>query len=150
MHWGHATSDDLIHWQEADVALFPDNTGTKFSGSAVLDTDNRLGLQVGDEPVVLLYYTATNPFSQHLAYSTDGLKTIHHYGEGPIIPHIVGGNRDPKVVFVDEWNAYVLALYLEKETTALKPLVGKPQWQGSLQASSIKCTSACHKEHRFQ
>ena len=119
MHWGHATSEDLIHWQEADVALFPDNTGTKFSGSAVLDTDNRLGLQVGDEPVVLLYYTATAPFSQHLSYSTDGLKTIHHYGEGPIIPHIVGGNRDPKVVFVDEWNAYVLALYLEKDIYAL-------------------------------
>ena len=117
MHWGHAISRDMIHWEETDIALFPDKSGTMFSGSAIADENNLLGLQNGDTPTVLLYYTATEPFSQYLAYSTDGLKTIHKTN-APVIPHIVGGNRDPKVVFCEEWDAYVLVLYMSGETYA--------------------------------
>ena len=118
MHWGHAVSPDMIHWKETDIALFPDKTGTMFSGSAIADEKNLLGLQKGELPTVLLYYTATDPFSQYLAYSTDGLKTIRKT-EAPVIPHIVGGNRDPKVIFCDEWNAYALVLYMTEDTYAL-------------------------------
>ena len=107
MHWGHAISNDMIHWEESNIALFPDKSGAMFSGSAIADEKNLLGLQNGDTPAVLLYYTATKPFSQYLAYSTDGLKTIHKT-DAPVSPHIVGSNRDPKVVFCEEWDAYDL------------------------------------------
>lgn len=117
MHWGHAISSDMIHWEETDIALFPDKSGTMFSGSAIADERNILGLCDGKHTTALLYYTATDPFCQYLAYSTDGLKTIHKTAE-PVIPHIVGSNRDPKVVFCDEWGAYVMVLYMESDTYA--------------------------------
>lgn len=115
MHWGHAVSTDMLHWEETDIALFPDKTGAMFSGSAIVDEKNLLGIREGDTPTVLLYYTATSPFSQYIAYSTDALKTVKKYGYSPVIPHIVGSNRDPKVVFCEEWGAYAMALYLEQD-----------------------------------
>ena len=118
MHWGHATSPDMLHWEESDIALFPDKRGMMYSGSAIADERNLLGLQDGELPTVLLFYTATEPYSQHLAYSTDGLKTIHKT-DAPVIPHIVGGNRDPKVIFCDELDAYILVLYMTEGNFSL-------------------------------
>jgi len=47
MHWGHAASEDLVHWRQAETALFPDmdyeNEGGCFSGSA-LEVDGELHL----------------------------------------------------------------------------------------------------------
>lgn len=114
MHWAHATSPDLIHWTEDGIALAPDKYGEIFSGNAFVDKKNLLGLKNGENDTVLLYYTGTNPLAQYLAYSTDGLKTIHKWGE-PVVPKILDSSTDPQVIFCDEWNTYIMSLYLEND-----------------------------------
>ncbi len=129
MHWGHATSGDLIHWVEKPEALFPDGTGTMYSGSAIADNDNITGLKDGDFTPMLLYYTAAGnnsilskdvPFTQRLAYSTDGGMTFRKYDmDKPMLPHIVAANRDPKVIWAEELGKWLMALYLDGNDYAL-------------------------------
>ena len=125
MHWGHAVSADMIHWEQKEIALFPDTFGTMYSGSGLLDTENAAGF---GKNALIFYYTAAGgnnrrsegqPFTQCLAYSNDNGKTFHKYEGNPVIPHIVGANRDPKIVWCDELSCYTLALYLDGNTYAI-------------------------------
>lgn len=115
MHWGHATSKDLVHWAEQKTALFPDKRGMMFSGSAVLDEKNLLGKNIDNKKAMLLYYTTTNPFAQCMSYSTDAFNNIENYSEEPVIANIEGENRDPKVIYCDELECYIMALYLKDD-----------------------------------
>lgn len=128
MHWGYAVSDDLVHWKEQEIALYPDQAGTMFSGCAIVDTDNVTGLRQNGNDVILLFYTAAGstskasegkPFTQSLAYSTDGGKSFQKYAQNPLIDQIAPGNRDPKVIRYDPSGDYIMALYLEKHAFAL-------------------------------
>ena len=53
MHWGHATSRDLIHWEHQPIALYPDELGFIFSGSAVYDTQNSSEYGTNENPPII-------------------------------------------------------------------------------------------------
>lgn len=103
MHWGHAVSPDLLHWEELDDALFPDKTGTMFSGSAIIDTDNLAGFNRKDRQAMLAYYTCETGErqTQCMAYSLDNGRTFTKYKANPLIDSKEEWNsrdtRDPKV-----------------------------------------------------
>ncbi len=128
MTWGHAVSPDMFHWTQVDNAIKPDGLGTIFSGSAVVDWDNTAGFQQGDEKTIVCIYTSAGgtsaesqgkPFSQSIAYSTDGGQTFRKYAKNPVLPHIKGGNRDPKVLWHAASKKWVMALYLDGNDYAL-------------------------------
>ena len=125
MHWGHASSRDLIHWEDHGIALFPDELGAMYSGSAIEDTKNLIGKNKNGKNAILFYYTAAGRWgllgstgvmnTQCLAISTDGGMTLEKYEGNPIIDTITPHNRDPKVVYVEEIDAYIMALYFERD-----------------------------------
>ncbi|MHB1038095.1 MAG: glycoside hydrolase family 32 protein [Pirellulales bacterium] len=137
MTWGHAISRDLVHWQQLDHALRPDKLGTIFSGSAVVDENNTAGFQTGKEKVLVAIYTSAGgtspeskgqPFTQSIAYSNDRGRTWVKYAGNPVLKHIVGGNRDPKVLWHGPTKKWVMALYLDGDRYALFGSPDLKQW----------------------
>jgi fructan beta-fructosidase len=115
MHWGHATSKDLVHWEEGGEALYPDSMGPMFSGSAVVDWYNTSGFgKEGKPPLVLAYTVFGPPATQCLAYSNDG-KTFTKYEKNPVLKEITAGNRDPKIIWHEPTKKWVMVLYVEKK-----------------------------------
>ncbi len=105
MHWGHAVSKDLLHWEELDNALYPDRFGTMFSGSAVIDKNNTAGW--GKNTMVAFYTAAGKKMTQNIAYSRDNGRTFVKYKGNPIL----GPNRDPKVFWYEPTRTWIMLLY---------------------------------------
>jgi fructan beta-fructosidase len=118
MHWGHAVSKDLVHWEQLPTALFPDSLGMIYSGSAVVDKENTSGLGKDGIPPMVAIFTYHNPViekagkidveSQGIAYSLDKGRTWTKYGHNPVIKNPGTRDfRDPKVFWNQEagfWN----------------------------------------------
>lgn len=98
MHWYHAVSRDLIHWEHLPVALKPDELGYIFSGSAAYDQDNTSGLgRDGAAPLVAMFTHHGEHEQQSVAYSLNGVDFLKYPGN-PVIPNTEKTDfRDPKI-----------------------------------------------------
>ena len=121
MHWGHATSKDLMHWQHQPIALYPDSLGYIFSGSAVVDHKNTTGFgKNGNVPLVAIFTHhdpkgekegKNNYQNQSLAYSLDEGKTWIKYAGNPVLKNPgIKDFRDPKVSWNEVANKWIMTL----------------------------------------
>jgi fructan beta-fructosidase len=121
MHWGHAISKDLIHWQEQPIALYPDNLGWIYSGSAVIDSNNTSGFgKDGQAPMVAIFthhnvgveMSGTNTFeNQSIAYSLDEGRTWQKYANNPVLRNPgIKDFRDPKVMWYAPAKKWIMTL----------------------------------------
>jgi fructan beta-fructosidase len=121
MHWGHAVSTDLVHWNHLPVALYPDSLGYIFSGSAVVDSGNTAGFGTGDIPAIVAVFTYHNQKleasgsdsyqSQGIAYSTDKGRTWTKYSGNPVLPNPGKRDfRDPKVFWNEGTRKWIMIL----------------------------------------
>lgn len=96
MTWGHATSPDLVHWEQQPNALFPAvmAKGACFSGGATVDKKNTAGW---GENALIAAFTDTGR-GEAIAYSTDGGQTFTYYEGNPVVKH---RGRDPKVIWYE-------------------------------------------------
>lgn len=130
MHWGHAISKDLVHWKELPVALYPDEHGTMYSGSVVVDWNDTAGFQTGKEPALVAMFTAAGrPFTQGLAYSNDRGRTWTKYESNPVIGHLDAENRDPKVVWYAPEQKWVMSLFLDGSDFSIFESHDLKQWE---------------------
>lgn len=128
MHWGHATSKDLVHWQEQPIALYPDSLGYIFSGSAVVDKNNTSGLgKNGQAPLVAIFThhdpkgekEGRNNFqNQSIAYSLDNGKTWTKYAGNPVLKNPgITDFRDPKVMWYEQQHKWIMTLATKDRIT---------------------------------
>ena len=125
MHWGHAVSTDLTHWEHLPVALKPDHNGMIFSGSAVVDHADTSGFFGGGSGLVAIFTHAdTYPGSsgqnetlalprqrQSIAYSTDKGRTWTMFDGNPVLSdEAITDFRDPKVFWFGPDNRWVMVL----------------------------------------
>lgn len=122
MHWAHAVSKDMVHWEHLPIALYPDSLGYIFSGSAVVDWNNRSGFGKAGKPPLVAIYTYHDMIaekagrkgyqSQATAYSNDRGRSWTKYSGNPVITNteLLPDFRDPKVIWHETSQQWVLAL----------------------------------------
>ena len=122
MHWGHAVSKDLIHWEHLDPAIARDPVGHIFSGSSVVDKKNTAGF--GKDAIIAIY---TNNSVNHdevqcLAYSNDNGRTFTKYEGNPVLTPFDGLKdfRDPKVFWYEKGKCWYMIVSADKETRFYK------------------------------
>lgn len=118
MSWGHAVSSDLLNWTELPVAM-PERDYMIFSGCALVDRHNCIGIETGGKPALVALYTAhrSDPESQvqNLAYSLDHGRSWIDHPANPVIDRGLAHFRDPKVFWHAETDAWVMVVALPRE-----------------------------------
>ncbi len=137
MTWGHAVSRDLVQWQQLPHALYPDDNGVCYSGSAVVDWDDSAGFQIGMEKVLVAIYTSKGRRElQSLAYSNDRGRTWEKYSDNPVL---LDSDRDPKVIWHRPTSQWVMCLFRDGRIS----FYSSPDLKGWTFMSSIKGFNEC-------
>jgi fructan beta-fructosidase len=122
--WGHAAASDLMHWEQREALVFPDNLGSPGAGCIVEDIKNTSGLGTDDNPPLVAIFTCTKQEklnkgdiysqTQVLAYSRDQGNTWIAFEGNPVIPNPgIPDFRDPKVFWYEQGNCWVMLLAVE-------------------------------------
>lgn len=123
LNWGHATSRDLIHWEEQPDALpSPLNERRFMSGSAVIDKDNTAGF--GRDAMVAF----SSSGGESLFHSTDGGRTFEAWERNPVVSHT---GRDPRVFWYGPGKHWVMVVYDEtggKRRNAIYTSANLKEW----------------------
>lgn len=110
MHWAHAVSEDLLHWKELPIALYPKQYGDwVFSGSAVVDGSNTSGWKQGTASLLVAAYTSTGR-GECIVFSNDRGRTWTEFEGNPVVKH---EGRDPRLLWYAPGQHWVMALYDE-------------------------------------
>ncbi len=128
MHWGHAVSKDLVHWDHQPIALYPDSLGYIFSGSAVVDTSNTSGFGENGKPPLVAIFTqhnikgekagSTTFQNESIAYSLDEGKTWTKYAGNPVLKNPgIRDFRDPKVSWYEPDKKWIMTLATKDRIT---------------------------------
>lgn len=122
MHWGHAVSKDLVHWEHLDPAIARDPVGHIFSGSSVVDKKNTAGF--GKDAIIAIYTNHSVNYGevQCIAYSNDNGRTFTKYEGNPVLTPFDGLKdfRDPKVFWYEKGKCWYMIVSADKETRFYK------------------------------
>jgi len=121
MHWGHAVSEDLINWEHLPIALYPDERGMIFSGSAVVDEKNSSGLGIANMPplvAIFTYHDAEGEKAGRVDYQTQGIayslndgRNWEKYQGNPVLGNPgIKDFRDPKVMWYEQGKKWIMSL----------------------------------------
>ncbi len=127
MHWGHAISTDMVRWTEKPIAIYPDEKGYIFSGSAIVDLKNTSGFGSLKNPPIVAMFTYHDPKkektgepgvqSQGIAYSLDEGLTWKKYENNPVIEFpSIRDFRDPKMTWDNIHKQWLMVLAAGNKT----------------------------------
>lgn len=140
MHWGHFTTEDLVHWEVLPIALYPDQEYEAVCGCCS-------GSAIEKDGDLYLMYTAAQPDLQRqcLAKSEDGGVTFVKNENNPILTAEMLSEevssydfRDPRLFIKDGWyyflaGARVIDLNSSEEELAARAA----KWDAHRPSSSI-------------
>jgi beta-fructofuranosidase len=98
IHWGHATSEDLVTWRDEPVALAPDPDGPDRDGCWS-------GCAVDDDGTPRVVYTGGAGREQLPCLATATDDTLRRWTKDPGNPIIPAAPDDPEILETDDWAA---------------------------------------------